>query len=57
MTTTASIKQALAQCAAYDCTDCPYRSAGCVISLIEDARSHNLLDNAGNNITTDDEEA
>lgn len=38
MTTTADIKQILIQCAAGDCTGCPYRSTGCVISLIEDVR-------------------
>ena len=42
MTTTATIKQVLIQCAAGDCTGCPYRSTGCVISLIEDAMDNNI---------------
>lgn len=49
------IKQALIQCAAGDCTGCPYRSTGCAIKLIQDARDRGLLDKDGNIINNDEE--
>lgn len=52
---TIDTREALAQCAAYNCTGCPYRATGCVISLIEEARASGLLDKDGNIV--DKEEA